>query len=286
MVSYKTKKLIKEYEENEKARVERDIDYRKVHEAIKELKSENIGKLDEKYHEEVLLLRSVKLIPKTVNESYKLNDKQIAKIIDYRLEKGQYKLPHPMDTTYIRDLAHSLKRPLRGISQGAPTLAYYLRHPVNGVKKLFGYKPTALERAGEGYDRLQGIAKKAKGKLPKDIDKNIENINKYTLYKDIIEEMHKDRLVGKYRFTSLEHALDRKVKKEGKDITDKIREDIISAILILAGAFFISMSREGMYFTGNIVKENFVAMNGLGIGVILLIAALVVLFVNVLLRKH
>lgn len=59
------------------------------------------------------------------------------------------------------------------------------------------------------------------------------------------------------------------------------------AVFILAGAFFISLSKEGMYFTGNLVKEqSFVAMNGLGIGIILSISALVVLFVKILLRKH
>ncbi len=273
MVKYNIKRLIQAHEENEKARNERNVDYRRILRDVANIKRNEINNLSK---DEVDLLKQ-NYGTKIVLTDHP-TEKQIATIIDYRLDEGGYRLGGRMG---------GVRRGMRAIPQGTPTLAYYATHPVNAIKRFFGYRPTAVERAKESYPRLQKIAQTGKGILPKEINKGINDIQKYGLYQDMIQEMQKDKLIGRYNATSLEHALDRKTKSKSKDITDKIKEDIISTILILAGAFFISMSREGMYFTGNLVKEqSFVAINGLGIGVILLIAALVVLFVKVLLRKH
>ena len=107
--------------------------------------------------------------------------------------------------------------------------------------------------------------------------------------RDIIDEEDKEikghnKLLKDNKINTKQHYLF--VKESHNQIKRLTSLEQALAVIILVGAFFISMSREGMFFTGNIVKDNFVAVNGLGIGIILSIAALVVLFVKVLLRKH
>ena len=108
--------------------------------------------------------------------------------------------------------------------------------------------------------------------------------------RDIIDEEDKEikgynSLLKSNKINPKQHYL--LVKESHNQIKRLTSLEQALVVIIIVGAFFISMSREGMYFTGNIVKEqSFVAANGLGIGIILSIAALVVLFVKVFLRKH
>lgn len=108
--------------------------------------------------------------------------------------------------------------------------------------------------------------------------------------KEFVDEEDKEikgynRLLNSDKITPKQHY--NLVKESHRQIKKLTSLEQALAVIILIGAFFISLSREGMLFTGNTIKdESFVATNGLGIGVILLIAALVVLSVKVLLRKH
>ena len=145
------------------------------------------------------------------------------------------------------------------------------------------YREGYLERVGEFADeavKVPGISNRVKEEA-----KSLKELGAAGKIASLFEKYGIGR--SRYRESNLKKGLYSAAKRKTRELTDILREETLTIVLLLIGAFFISMSREGMYFTGNLVKEqSFVAINGLGIGVILLIAALVVLFVKVLLRKH
>ncbi|MFH1365284.1 MAG: hypothetical protein ABIH28_01745 [archaeon] len=154
---------------------------------------------------------------------------------------------------------------------------FYLRHPVlavrDGARKLVGYEPkddtkkeSAIATLARDFEYDRNVSD--------EVRERTKEAGKLNSYKRAIEILREGELIGGYRAKTLEHKIDRKSRKNLKELTDIISSEISAVLLFAFGAFLVGLSLGNpTILTGNAILENAILMNNsliIGMGIFII----------------